>query len=381
MAAGLPLSSCTSGPDGTSAADSGVTSSPLAARPPGTGVANVLVSDDHYGVHVEPSVAVNPRNPRQLLAACQASPTANPQLIAIYLSDDAGATWQSGALPQPPAGQAPASDDVTVAFDPHGRGYVCASRASNTPGGRAMFAWRTDDGGRSFSAATTLLDGQYFDHPGIAADPDPSERIVYVAWAGGASGDNPSDLGFTRSTNGGVSFESPRTILTDNRPSNISAGPRLVAGAHGLVCVVCPEAASQDASRDMTAQMVAVCSTDAGQSFGPPVSLGPGSPVIGLPGDVIANGSDPAVAVAPNGDVLYAAYATHQPGATHSDIVVTASHDRGRTWTKPVTATPRDDVTYFQPNLAVDDAGRVAISAFALANGRVDEILIVSAPR
>ena len=70
-----------------------------------------------------------------------------------------------------------------------------------------------------------------------------------------------------------------------------------------------------------------------------------------------------------------------QPGAAHSDIVVTASHNRGRTWSPLVTATPDDGVIYFQPNLAVDDAGRVAISAFALAHGRIDEVLLVSRPR
>lgn len=88
VAAGLPFSSRTSG------------RSSDAGRPPGTGIANVHVTHDHYGVHVEPSVAANPRHPRQLLAACQASPTANPQLIAL----DAGATWENGARPQPPAG-------------------------------------------------------------------------------------------------------------------------------------------------------------------------------------------------------------------------------------------------------------------------------------
>ena len=90
VAAGLPLSSGTTGrPAGTG---------------PGTGPANVRVSHDRYGVHVEPSVAANPRHPRQLLAACQASPTANPQFIATYLSFDAGATWRRGGLPQvPPA--------------------------------------------------------------------------------------------------------------------------------------------------------------------------------------------------------------------------------------------------------------------------------------
>src|SRR5215468_9886047 len=103
VAAGLPPFLCAAGrPPGTG--DAG--------RPRGAGIANVHVSHDHYGVHIEPSVAANPRRPRQLLAACQASPTANPQLIATYLSFDAGATWQNGALPQPPAGQAPPSDDV-----------------------------------------------------------------------------------------------------------------------------------------------------------------------------------------------------------------------------------------------------------------------------
>jgi hypothetical protein len=381
---GLPLSSCTTRRGSTSASGSTATTPALTGQPSGAGVANVAVSHDHYGIHIEPSVAANPSHPGQLLAACQAAPQLqNPQLIATYLSFDAGATWRNGALPQPPAGQAPASDDVTVAFDPLGRGYLCASRADNTPGGRAMFFWRTDDGGRSFSAPTTLLPiGQYFDHPWIAAvaGPTPSQRNVYIAWAGGAGG-NRSELGFTRSTDGGKSFETPRTILTVQRHSDSVEGPRLAAGMHGLVCVVCPEASDQDSSGDMVAQMVAVCSTDAGQSFTAPVPLGSGSPRISLPGGVIANGSDPTVAATPHGDALYAAYTTHQPGATHSDIVVTASHDRGRTWSKPVTATPHDDVTYFQPNLAINAAGRVGISAFALAHGHVNQVLLLSKPR
>ena len=79
-----------------------------ARRPPGAGIANVHVSHDHYGVHIEPSVAASPRHPRQLLAACQASPTANPQLIATYLSFDGGATWQNGALLPAARGAGPA---------------------------------------------------------------------------------------------------------------------------------------------------------------------------------------------------------------------------------------------------------------------------------
>jgi hypothetical protein len=392
LAAGLPPFLCAAGrPPGTG----------TARRPRRTGIANVHVSRDAYGIHIEPAVAANPRHPRQLLAACQAAPRLqNPQFIATYLSLDGGASWQHGALPQPPPGHAPPSDDVTVAFDSHGRGYLCASRAANTPGGRAMFVWRTDDGGRSFSAPLALVpEGvPIIDHQVIAAGTGqtPSQRNVYVVWAGGADCRHPNDLGFTRSTDGGKTFEPPRTILRDRRPSMLTAGPRLAAGPRGLVIAGCPEATYWTAPSkgvvggkhppppgsegDLVAQMVVVCSTDGGASFAAPVRLGWGSPQISLPGGVQPNGSDPAVAVAPHGDALYAAYATHRPGAAHSAIVVTASHDRGRTWTRPVTATPRGEVIYFQPNLAVDAAGRVGISAFALADGLVNQVLLLSTP-
>jgi hypothetical protein len=345
-------------------------------RPPGTGTANVRVSHDRYGVHVEPSVAANPRHSRQLLAACQVSPTADPQFIASYLSFDGGASWQSGGVPRLPAGATTTGDDVTVAFDTQGHGYVCATSYA---AGRAVYAWRTDDGGRSFSAPVTLLEGQYCDHPWLTTGQGqtPSERNVYVVWAAGTG----SALGFTRSTDGGETFEPPRRILAEARtPSVASAGPELAAGPHGLVCAACYWTTQPDSSGDMVGRAVAVCSTDAGQSFAAPVPLGSGSLVITLPGGVKANGS-PTVAASPQGDALYVAFTKHQPGATHSDIVVTASHNGGRTWGKAVTATPADDVTYFQPNLAVDEAGRVGISAFALADGRVNQVLLVSRPR
>src|SRR5262249_25136990 len=152
----------------------------------------------------------------------------------------------------------------------------------------------------------------------------------------------------------------------------------LAAGPRGLVCAGCPEATHQGPSGDMVAQMMAVCSTDAGHSFGAPVPLGWGSPMISLPGGVLPNGSDPAVAAGPPGAAPPRPY---PPGAAPSDIVVTASHDRGGTWSKPVIATPADGVIYFQPNLAVDDAGRVGISAFALAHGLVNQVLLLSQPR
>jgi len=360
--------------------------SPVSVRPSSSIGANIRVSHDTYGVHVGPSLAANPRQPGQLLAACGVSSTPNPEFVATYLSFDGGASWQDGGLPpRPLAG--PAGDDVTVAVDARGRGYVCATRAGHTSNpnsanpdaNRAVYVWRTDDSGRSFSAPATLLQGQYCDHPYLATGQGqtPDGQNVYVAWGAGVS---HTALDFTRSTDGGASFESPRRILAEaSVPSLVSAGPELATGPHGLVCAVCDWTSQQDSSGDMIGQVVAVCSSDAGDSFAAPVHLGSESAAIALPGGVMPN-SMPTVAVSPRGDALYVAFVTHKPGATHSDIVVTASHDGGRTWSKAATATPDDAVTYFQPNLAVDETGRVAISAFALANGRADQVLLLASP-
>jgi len=114
-----------------------------------------------------------------------------------------------------------------------------------------------------------------------------------------------------------------------------------------------------------------------GDSFRAPVHLGTESAAIALPGGVRPN-SGPTIAISPLDGTLYVAFPVRMPGSAHSDIVVTAYRDQGRSWSRPVAATPRDGTTYFQPNLAADAAGRVAISAFALANGRIDEVLLIA---
>ena len=144
--------------------------------------------------------AVNPRQPRQLLVACQASPVI-PESIVTYVSLDGGASWQNGGVPAQPA-SGPAGDDVTVAFDAYGRGYICATHSGhgsnvnpNPDNNRAVYVWRTDDGGRSFSAPVTVVEGQYCDHPWLATGQGQTSvgHDVYVAW-GAETRTRPSTL-------------------------------------------------------------------------------------------------------------------------------------------------------------------------------------------
>ncbi len=366
----------------------GVAAAALAAFPsraagqvPGAGLRNVRVSHDRYRVHVGPSLAANPRDPRQLLVACQAAPTGNPDLIATYLSLDGGVSWRDGGHLSHPAGKPAAGDDVTVAFDPQGRAYVSATGTGGTNAQRTMYCWRSDDGGRSFSAPVILVTGgEYFDQPWIAAGAGkaPADRNVYVVWASNQK-EGGDSVTMRRSTDGGLTFEPERTILDAHRNTTQSATPKVVAGANGLVCVAADDASYWAPSGDLIGHVAVACSTDAGETFAAPAQLGWESITMSLPGDVLPNAGVQAAA-APGRDALYVTFVRRQPRAAHSDIMVCASYDRGRTWSTPVTATPQADALYFQPNIAVDAAGHVAISAFALVNGRVNEVLLLSRP-
>jgi hypothetical protein len=336
---------------------------------------NIRVSQDGYGTHAEPCLAVNPVDPRNLLGACMVGPSTVTEFIASYASFDGGVTWRSnGALPLP-AGTVSA-DDVTVAFDRAGRGFVCAMATSGlSRDDRGVYVWRTDDGGRSFAAPVTVMAGQFADHPWMAASrgPGPWAGNVYAVWVAADHG----ALGFGRSTDGGISFEAPRMI--QGRADTSVSAPMVAAGPRGLVCAIYEGAPVPGGSPDADFQIEVVCSADGGQTFGPPVTLGQEASVLALPGGVAPNGG-PAIAAAPRGHEIYAAFTTHQPGADHSGIVVSASYDRGRTWRPPLAATPDDHVIYFQPQLTVDNDGQVALSAFALAGGRVDVVLFTSGP-
>ena len=347
---------------------------------------NVAISNSTYGEHVGPSVAVNPRNPPASRRLPGFAP-ATPERIVTYLSVDAGASWAE-RWPAAAAGGRPAGDDVTVAFDAYGRGYICATRSGHgshlNPGNpnasRAVYVWRTDDGGRSFSAPVTVVAGQYCDHPWLATGQGqaPGGPDIYVAWG---AGDSHTALDFgalqrwraelraaAQDPAGGhhplagerrpparrrAAWPGVRRLRLDNQAGPVRGHDR--PGGGGLLDRCGTE----------------LCRTGrAGLGIGGHRAARRRQAQQRPGGRGLAPGRCPLRRVSP-----------HQPGATHADIVVTASHDRGRTWSRAVQATPGDGVIYFQPNLAVDAAGRVAISAFALANGRLDEVLLLSRPR
>ena len=130
---------------------------------------------------------------------------------------------------------------------------------------------------------------------------------------------------------------------------------------------------------DGSVNVMVATSTDHGSTFASHVRLSTVHWPPAIPG--VNPRSGPAIAIDPTTGDMYAAVATSGSDAQASEVDVFTSHDSGRSWSPPVPAVHAVGVTYLQPQLAVDDNGRLGLEAFGLANGRVNLILLSSSSR
>jgi hypothetical protein len=322
------------------------------------------VSHDQFSEHAEPSMAANPTDPNNLLAASMVlqGPTRG---LATYASFDRGRTWHSNGLL--PGSGLRYDADVTVTFDSSGRGFVCGWVGDRGREGQgAVRVWRTNNGGQSFQEPVTAVSG-FMDHPGLAADPTPGSKDLYLAGTF-TSGDG---LRFARSTDHGQSFEPSRPI--DPTTGKDGRLPVIAAGPNGLVAVM-----YYVYQPDGTATAKIVTSTDHGATFGSPETLGS----VQRPSSIgaVSGRSGPAVAMDPRSETIYAAIATSRNDG-RSRITVYFSTDRGRSWSTAgtTTALPSGEI-YVQPQLAVDPAGHVGLFTFNITSSDVQPVLFVLHP-
>ena len=176
---------------------------------------NVRVTDDRFVAHAEPYLAVNPRDPRNLLGATQYLNGSALALAGTFVSFNGGRSWRDdGPLPMPSGFST--SLDVTIVFDTAGNAVVAALLGNATrdtfSSNRGVAVWRTVNGGRSFSRPVVVVKGQFADHPWLAIDPPTTVRghvrpqVMYLAWA------NQNGLSLSRSTDDGRHFAPARTI-------------------------------------------------------------------------------------------------------------------------------------------------------------------------
>jgi len=325
----------------------------------------------------EPYVVVNPIHPNNIVAAWIQGPA---QDIVTAVSLDGGQNWQRVPLPLTTCsgGPWPVAADPWLSFAPNGDLYAIALTANSSVSIVNVEVSKSSDGGLHWSAPNVLANGA--DHPSITADPA-DVRFVYVVWDSGSSGHRGPGT-FTRSTDGGVTWEAPRAI-NQLQPQNHVQFSQIFALPSGILVDLYELFESQPkATAPITFTAVqALQSTDQGQTWSTPVGGVTMTPIYTATGDTlvvdpetgrqIADPTNPSFAVDRRNGNLYAVWEDGRfSNFLVNDIAFSMSSDGGFTWSTPirVNQTPLNIPTMnrqsFLPVVAVASDGTIGVTYY-----------------
>ena len=318
-----------------------------------------------YDSEVEPWVAVNPRYPNHVVASWQQDRWSNggARGLVAGVSFDGGRNWLEvplpGLTPCTGGGEFIRASDPWLTFDPNGDIYHIALLAGlsvieliegrSQTGRSAMVVQKSTNGGLSWSDPVTLVDEEFVglhDKQSITADPhDPA--FVYAAWDRVDFETGKGPAWFSRTTDGGVSWEEAREIY-DPGFNGETLGHQIVVLPDGTLIDFFTKIETDDFR--VSYQLALMRSSDRGQTWGAPIiasSMEPGlnlvDPDLGMP---IRGGEELFdVAVDPRRGTLYAVWQDARFGdSDHESIALSVSEDGGITWSKPVeiNKTPTD---------------------------------------
>ncbi len=297
--------------------------------------AEVFALTPEPGFFTEPSVAVNPNNPRQVVAVFQ------DNVHASY-SEDAGSSWKAADKVAP--ANYKVSGDVSTTFDNQGHAFVCyiafdklgtfnywAHGASRN----GIFVRRSLDGGKTWEADHIPVAEQptqpgipFEDKPYIVADTSKSRYAgnLYVGWTRWRIAD--SQMVLSRSTDDGKTWSAP--IEIDRHPGL----PRDDNGAaEGFDGAVGPDGRlyaiwSQDDDIMFTV------SRDGGATFSRARPIIHTAPIMFAIQTLERANGFPQIAIDAHNQKLYVTWSDYRNGDL--DVFCATSSDGGRKWSAPV---------------------------------------------
>lgn len=330
---------------------------PAQQLPPVPG--RVVTLTPQAGYRNEPSIAVNAKNPSQVVAAYQVPAT-------VAYSQDGGGSWKvaTGTAPK----DYRVSGDVSVIYDKHGAAILCyiafdklgtANYWAHGATRNGVFVRRSPDGGATWDAEAHAVIAQptqpgipFEDKPYIAADNTNSKHAgnLYVGWTEFRL--DESVILFSRSTDGGLNWSTPITISTHH------GLPRDDNGAvEGFTGAVAADGTLYVAWADGNA-IAFTSSRDGGKTFAKSRSVIQTSPLYFDVAGLDRGNGFPQLDIDPRHGrkgLLYATWSDYRDGDI--GVYCATSDNGGKSWTKPlrVNSNPAHDGTdqFFQW-LAVD---------------------------
>src|SRR5713101_3827817 len=291
------------------------------------------------GFFTEPSIAVNPTNPLQVVAAFQDN-------AHIAYSVDGGRHWQLATGIEPPNYRV--SGDVSVTFDNEGRAYICYiafdklgtfNYWGHNSSRNGIYVRRSLDGGATWEAqdiATTEQPDQttvpWEDKPYIVADMGrgPHAGNLYIGWTRWTLRD--SQILFVRSTDHGKTWSKPVEI------DNVRGLPRDDNGAiEGFAGAVAPDSTLYAVWTDGN-HVVFTTSHDGGSTFSRTRNIIETAPTMFTLQAVSRANGFAQIAIDPRGGAkggrLYLTWSDYRNGDV--DVFCSTSADHGETWSPAV---------------------------------------------
>ena len=217
---------------------------------------NTIVDEPASGLIVqnESSIAVNPKNPLNVIAA--AVDYRDNGARWVYVSSDGGRTWVNKNLGVPGTGWS-ASNDPSVTFAADGTGYLMyggfGNRATSNPE-NGVFIARTTDEGKSWQSHFAVIrhtgaqtpDSNFEDKYYVHVDNSPTSPYfgrVYTPWKRVIGRDSSTQIVNTYSTDKGTTWSKPlrvseRLAGTSEDTTFGQSFPLTITGPSGEVYVV-----------------------------------------------------------------------------------------------------------------------------------------------
>lgn len=347
---------------------------------------------NYVNAEVEPFIAINPTNSANIIGVWQQdrwSDGGAHGLVAGY-SFDGGATW--GETPQPFTACAGGlgyerASDPWVSFGPDGTAYSVSISFNESNNNNAVAAARSTDGGKTWTNLSVLIADnapnlQFFnDKESVTADPT-NAGVAYAVWdrlelPNGNPDANEHTAAFrgpayfSKTTNGGVTWSSPKVIVsTPSRQQTI--GNQIVVNRqdgtlYDFFDLIAPPFS-------VTAFKVAfVKSTDGGSTWTKPQTVAqmrtvfvsdPNTGQAIRTGDII-----PEPAIDPATGQLYVVWQDSRFNGGHYDeVALSTSTNGGRTWSPPARVNTPTGRPAFTPMVSVDAAGTVGLTYYDFRN-------------
>ncbi len=358
--------------------------------PAGCGESSSGVS--YAGAEVEPSLAKHPTNAKHMVAAWQQDRWSNggSRGVASAASFDGGLTWQSSiaTFSRCSGGNAANSGDYERATDPWvtigGDGVVYqmalsfSGQSFTVNGISAMQVARSVDGGRTWPAPQVLVRDAsatiFHDKNMLIADPVDA-AYVYAIWGRlDTIGSGHGPTWFTRTTDGGISWEVSRGIYEPGAGNQTFAN-QLTVLPNGVLINVFLDIIRSGTTLSPAGQRVRVVrSTDKGVSWSAPITiaqyLGVGT-LDPVTRDPVRDGTGVSSMAAGADGRLHVVWQDSRFSAGAVDaIAYSQSANGGLTWSAPTQVNANVGAAAFTATIHVRADGVIGVSYYDFSAAR-----------